>query len=372
MDTPDRNGKVQTVDGLVDPESLGITLPHEHTFIDPRSSWFEPPDSAYERKLAQEPVALDNLWFVRRRPNTNTDNMVLDDVDEAIEEYGYYHRAGGDTVVDVTPKNLGGDPERVAKISRATGLTFVHGTGYYTEATHPNGIADRSIDSLRDELVSDVKHGIDETGITAGVIGEIGISTDEEGEYHSSELDVLRAAARAARDTGAPLSVHPAGRTEASWRDYTYPSSRHALDLLDIIEEEGLAPERVIICHMDRIMWEDLSYQKALADRGAHLEYDLWGMEHYLEDDGPLNGWPSDMWRVNAVAELIEEGYSDRLLFSHDICMKIMRRRYGGFGYAHILENALPMLRENGVEQAVIDSILTQNPQRVLTFAEAG
>lgn len=76
------------------------------------------------------------------------------------------------------------------------------------------------------------------------------------------------------------------------------------------------------------------------------------------------------MWRVEATTTLIEEGYTDQLLFSHDVCMKIMRRRYGGFGYAHVLENARPMLLENGVDEAALETILVDNPRRILSVAD--
>lgn len=366
----DDTGLVVTVDGPIDPEGLGVTLAHEHTFADFAAPYFEEPDSAYERELAYEPVSMDNLWYVDRNHFNHEDNLLLQSLDEAIEEVSHFYRAGGDTIVDVTPKNVGEDPERVRAVARETGVQYVHGTAYYSKSTHPDGLESRTIDDIEAEFVNDVRDGIDDTDIRAGIVGEIGLS----GHIHETEERVLRAGARAARRTGAPLTIHPAGRTPDSQRDpetgeeRAWPRSRWGLRALDIVEDEGLPAERVVIDHMDGTLYEDLEYQHRIAERGAYLEYDLWGTNKYIErwDDG----YPSDTWRVRSVTELVEAGHADRLLFSHDIGSKTKRRTYGGHGYGHVLEVIVPRLRRNGVSQDAVDEILVENPRRLLTFAE--
>jgi len=361
-------GSVITVDGPIDPKEVGITSSHEHLFIDAVDAWFDPPESAHERAVASEPIQLDNLWYVRRHPMGHEDNLRLDSMAEAIDELSYFMRNGGDTVVDVTPKNLGCDPQRVRGIARETGLNVVHGTAYYTQPAHPERFSSLDpaelTERLEAEFVSDVREGIGDTDVRAGIVGEIGLSD----RIYPDEEAVLRAGARAARRTGASLTVHPPGRTKRSQKGRTKPTSRWGLDVLDIVEEEGLAPERVVVDHMDRTMFEDLDYQRELAERGAYLEYDLWGMDAYLEahDDA----YPSDSWRLDSVTELIEDGYASNLLFAHDVYLKMQRRAYGGFGYGHVLENVVPMLRARGVEQSTIDRILVDNPQEMLTFVE--
>lgn len=357
-------GRVVTVDGPIDPDQLGVTITHEHTFTDFATPWFEEPDSAHERALAYEPVRIENLWYIDRNHFSHEDNLRLESMEEAVTEFGYFHDAGGDTVVDVTPKNVGLDPDRVRAVARRTGLQFVHGTAYYVRSAHPPRIDDVSAADLEAEFVSDVREGIDDTRVRAGVIGEIGLS----GEIHPAEEKVLRAGARAARRTGAPLSIHPPGRTAESQRDRTYPRSRWGLEILDIIEEEGLALDRVAMGHMDGTTYEDLTYQHEIADRGAFLEYDLWGTEKYLERWN--DGYPSDGWRVEAVRELIEAGHADRLLFSQDIGSKTKRRRYGGHGYGHVLEAVVPRLLANEVDRDATEEILIDNPRRLLTFDE--
>lgn len=359
----DDAGTIVTVDGRIDPETLGITLPHEHLFAD-ASNWFTPPESAVDRKLAEAPVTLENRGYIMNNLYGNRDNMRLASYDEALDEITAFYRAGGDTVVDLTPKNVGRDPVRVRGIARETGLNIVHGTGYYVRTAQPDYLDDMTGAEIEAEFVSDVQEGIDDTNVRAGIVGELGVS----GRIHEVEERVVRAGARAAARTGAAMNIHTPGRTPYSQRDRTYPPSRWALELLDICEEEGLAPNRVVMSHLDRTFYEDLEYQRTLADRGAYIEYDLWGLEAYIQEYD--DGLPSDVRRAEWVSELVEDGYTDRLLFSQDVWGKIQRQKYGGYGYAHILNNIRPMLLAQGVSQETISQILVENPQRVLTFAD--
>ena len=361
------SGSVVTTCGRIAPEEIGVTLPHEHTFADLRSRYSEP-ESAYEQSLAEEPVSLNNLWFVRRNRSQNKDNNRLGSMDDAIDEVRRFRRAGGRSIVDVTPEGLGRDPERVRKVARATGVQYVHGTAFYIQETHPPRLDEMTVDELKVEFVSDVVDGIGDTDVRAGIIGEIGLSVNDGGDIYEREEMVLRAAARAARHTGAALTVHPPGFSRAAQRNRTYPTSRWALDVLDIVEEEGLPPGRVVMGHLDRTFYEDVQYHLELAERGAFLEYDLWGSE--FSDDRSRDGLPSDKWRIDATVELIENGHLDRILVSQDVCQKIQLTKYGGFGYAHLLDNVAPLWREHGVTEDQIREMMVENPRRLLTFED--
>ena len=356
-------GSIVTVDGRIDPPDLGVTLPHEHVFAD-AANWFTPPDSAYERELAEAPVSLENRGYIQHNLYGNQDNMRLTSYEEARDELMRFVRAGGDAVVDLTPKNVGRDPRRVRGIARETGLTFVHGTGYYVRTAHPDYLDDMSGEEIEAEFVSDVREGIGDTDVRAGIVGELGVSE----RIHEVEERVVRAGARAAVRTGAPLNIHTPGRTPYSQKDRTYPPSRWALELLDIVEEEGLAPDRVVMSHLDRTFYEDLDYQREVAERGAYVEYDLWGLEAYIKafDDG----LPSDVRRAEWATALVEDGYADRLLFSQDVWGKIQRVKYGGYGYAHVLENVADILSAQGVSREDFRQITVENPRRVLTFTD--
>lgn len=364
MTTNSDAGTIVTVEGPIDPDDLGVTITHEHTFVDLANGWFEESDSIVERGIQNDPVSMENLSYIRQNTMSHRDNMILDDFETAVDEVQKFALAGGDTIVDQTPKNLGEDPEAVRKVGRATGVQYIHGTAYYTRPAHPDRIDDMTVDELEEEFVSDVREGIGDTDVRAGIVGEIGLSN----LIHEQEEKVLRAGARAALRTGAPMNIHPPGRTPKSQQDRTYPTSRWSLDVLDMLEEEGIAPERVTMSHMDRTLFEDLQYQKELAERGPYLEYDLWGTENYL---GKYNdSYQSDSWRVDSVMELIDEGYESQLLFSHDVAYKVSLTKYGGFGYAHVLENIVPRLKSRGVSEETIDEILIENPKRALQFVE--
>jgi phosphotriesterase-related protein len=189
------------------------------------------------------------------------------------------------------------------------------GSGFYLERTHPKALATMSIDGIAAAVEHDILVGVD--GVQAGVIGEIGVGL----EFTDAEQRSLRGAARAAARTGVPLSVHLPG-----WHRYGHR-------VLDIVEEEGCSPSATVLSHMNPSM-DDLEYQRALARRGAWIEYDMLGMEFYYQGEGQS---PSDEDNARAIARLIEDGFKDRLLLSHDIFIKTLLTRYGGFGYAHVL-----------------------------------
>jgi phosphotriesterase-related protein len=364
----DDAGTVVTVHGPIQPDELGITLPHEHLFADWHEK-FEEPESARHRKLAREPISLDNLWFVRQNPTQHLDNLRLDSIEDAVAEAKAFGRAGGGTLVEVTPKNTGMDPVATRAVARETGVNVVKGTSFYYHDAHPERVAEMSVEELTVEFVEDVHDGIGDTDVRAGIIGEIGLSTDEQNGrgnpawIHEQEEQVLRAGARAALETGASISIHPPGK-----RDPEYPPSERTHEVLDVCESEGLPASRVIMGHMDQSRWVDdnLDIKKELADRGVILEYDLFDHERYMFD--AHDGQPSDWDRVDDVEQLVADGYQENLILSHDIYFKFWWRTYGGNGWTYILDTILPVLRDRGVSRDAIDDIVIENPKRLLTF----
>ncbi len=97
-------GRAQTVLGIIDADDLGVTLPHEHLLTD-ISCYFVEPTEASERKLAHQPITLENLYWVRLHYSNNADNLKLTDEQLAIKEALLYKWAGGDTIVELT--NIG-------------------------------------------------------------------------------------------------------------------------------------------------------------------------------------------------------------------------------------------------------------------------
>lgn len=337
-----------TVLGPISPERLGIALPHEHILIDLTCWWMDPPEAS-KKAVAWAPVSLETLGALRRDPFISRDNLVLLDPELALKEVSRFKWAGGGTITDVTNVGIGRDPWTLKRIALATGLNIIMGSGYYIGPSHPPEMERKSVEEIAEEIVRDITVGVGDTGIRAGLIGEIGTSDP----ITPNEEKSLRGAARAQRRTGTPLTIHP------------YPWAKEGLRILDILAEEGADLHRVIMSHMNPTLY-DLDYHRAIARRGAYLEYDLMGMEFYGDSLGLST--PRDIESVAALKRLIDEGYLEKLLISQDICMKMQLTAYGGWGYAHILEHVLPMLRKDGVTQEQIHTLTVENPRRALTF----
>jgi phosphotriesterase-related protein len=344
-------GKALTVLGPVDADSMGVTLPHEHLLIDFEVMFKEPP-AASDKALAYQPVGLSNLGWVRQNFNANLDNLRLLDEQTAQDEIMLFKRAGGQTVVDPTNVSLSRDPLALARISRGTGLNIVMGAGYYVAAAHPADMEARSEDSIVREIVREVTVGVGDTGVRAGLIGEIGNSWP----WTENEKKVVRAAVEAQRQTGAPLMIHPG-------RDQSAP-----MLICELIRKQGGDLRRTVMCHIDRTI-ADERHLLDLAATGVWLEYDLFGLETSFYPYNPDFDMPNDGGRMAQILALIARGHGDQILMSHDIAYKCSLTRYGGYGYHHLIVNVVPRLRRKGVDDAGIARLLVENPRRAFVFA---
>jgi len=345
-------GKAQTVLGLIDGNGLGVTLPHEHLFIDHAKANFDEPNAASERALAYKPVTLEILSWLRYHLTGNIDNMRLLDEQEAIDEAMLFRKAGGNTIVDVTNIGAGRDPKALARISRATGLNIIMGAGYYLGSSHPAEMSDKTEEEITEEIVRDITVGVRDSGIRAGIIGEIGCSWP----MHDNERKVLRAAARAQQITGAPLNIHPGRKKEA------------VFEIIELLADAGADLSRVIISHL-RTRISEHSERCKVAKTGCYIEDDVFGWEGHA----PLSLFqedfidvPNDTQRIYDIMRLINEGHLNQILISHDICFKAWRVRYGGWGFAHILNYVVPMMLQRGMTKEQINTILVENPKRML------
>lgn len=342
--------RVMTVTGAVSAGDLGITLMHEHIFND-CTCWWHPPVTDERRYLADAPVSIGILSELRQDPFVCRHNLALDDEALAIDELAAFTRAGGRTVVDPTCRGIGRNPAALVRVANASGLNIVMGSGYYLQSSHPPALAAMSCDAIADEIVREAVDGVNvpelAQPVRIGLIGEIGVSS----EFTAAERRSLIGAARAQRRTGLPLMVHLPG-----W-------FRLGGEVLDIVEAEGVDPQRVVLCHMNP-SHADTAYQTALAARGAFIEYDMIGMDFYYADQGVQ--CPGDDDAARGLARLADAGFLDRLLLSHDVFLKMMLTRYGGNGYAFVQRHFLPRLRRHGFDQASLDALIRSNPRCVL------
>jgi phosphotriesterase-related protein len=345
--------EIMTVRGPVSLEDMGISMTHIHVLSN-LMCWFQEPMEASKVFLSNLPLSMEMLGDIRRDIFINKDNMVLGDIDLAIQEVMEYKRLGGSTLVEVTPPGIGRDPRGLRKISESTGLNIVCCTGWYTAFSHPPMIKDLSVEGLYSIMVKELTEGIDGTGIRAGFIGELAMSGTPENPFEKNEEKVLRAAARASAQTGTPLTVHP---------NFL---GKHVDTYIDLLLSEGARKDKIFISHMEMYP-DDLDYQKSILDRGVSISYDQFGFECYMDSMAPGEGLPSDRERVKNLVSLIQSGYEKQLLVSNECCFKILYKKYGGYGYGHILQHIVPELRHKGVGEAQIKTILVDNPRRLFS-----
>ncbi len=303
------NERIHTVLGEIEPSTLGRTLMHEHVFCD--------------------------IYRVSGRLNE-----LLNDEALAVEELAALRNAGGNALVEVTTPDLGRDPQALCRVSEKTKLHIVMGTGWYRQPFYPPEIDRLPTNRLADMMIRDLTVGVEGTGIRAGIIGEIGINLD----YATAQEErVLRAAARAQKATGAPITTHAS----------MYPVG---LAQLEILKDEGADLSRVIIGHCDTYL--DQSYHLAILEAGAYVQFDTVGREHMNPDSR----------RASALVELARLGWKDKLLLSSDRCHRSDLRAFGGVGYDYVFTTFFDMLRTEGIDDETLDTITIENPRRALAW----
>ncbi len=363
----DRIGKIQTVTGLIDPETLGVCLTHEHLLLD-LSDLLPPPNTASARGFYASPLTVEAAAYCRNYSEFSTAHHRLDSVETAVEELGLFKQHGGQAMIDLTLPDIYRDPLGLRRISRATGVHVVMGCGFYVAAAHPPALADWSEEQIAAMIVADIVEGAAaeeesrstgkgvvhrrNTGVRAGVIGEIGCSSP----LHDDERKCLRAAARAQRQTGATVFVHP-GRAETA-----------PLEILDQLRSAGADLRRVVLAHLDRTVF-NRDMLRQIAETGAYLSYDLFG-------DHPSGFYPhnpavhllNDAGRVAEVSWMIEQGWTEQILISHDMAQAFRLAKWGGHGYHYILAEIVPQMRMRGISEEEVDQILVGNPRTLLTM----
>lgn len=343
-------GLVQTVLGPIEPSALGPTTTHEHLLCD-LSFLFRPARYAPSEELEDAAITLENLGWIRRHYYSNHSNLRLADVDTAIEEARLYHDVGGRTIVDATTSGIGRDPDVLARIARESGVHIVMGAGFYVDAKHPADMDERSVDDLASEIVADLTEGVGDTGVRAGIIGEVGCGWP----MTTNERKSLTASAVAQQETGAAILIHP-GRNEGA-----------PAEILGVLADGGADLSGVVMGHLDRTVF-DFDVLRGIAESGCYLEWDLFGNEGSYYPQAEID-MPSDAQRLDLIKRIVDEGYGDRVVIAHDIFTKHRLATYGGHGYGHILQNVVPTMRRKGFSEEQIEAITVANPARVLALA---
>lgn len=315
---------VETAKGPIDAAALGRVLMHEHVFIiSPEMQHNVPEDWGNEE---------DRLADAARRLTA-------------------LKQSGIDSILDPTALGLGRYIPRIAELARRIDLNILVATGLYTFNELPHywgarraGTGPNGSDPMVNLFVRDITEGIANTGIKAAIIK---CATDRPGVTPDVER-VLRACVKAHLATGVPITTH------------THAASRRGLEQQAIFREEGVDLGRVVVGHSGDT--DDLSYHEELIANGSILGMDRFGIDGYLTTEQ----------RVAVVAELCRRGYADRMVLSHDascyldwIPGEVPPSTMPHWHYLHISNDVLPALREQGVTDAQITTMLVDTPRRL-------
>lgn len=260
-----RSAELQCVSGIVKAASVERALAHEHMFVDFHGT----SDPAYM--------------------NVNWSNKI----GAAVESAAVLRAQGVDLVVDWTNLGVGRNALALRAVGEQSGVRFVCPTGIYKDF-RPPALEDLSVKALARHFIDELASGIDGTGIRAGFVK----TAASESGVTGSERPILRAAAVAARETGAAIGFHG-------------PVAATTLAAARIFEREKFALERLVWAHAQVSSVDD---NKALADRGAMLQYDAIGAHADLFFGGPV----SDRAMLERLEQMITAGFEDRIMLSTD------------------------------------------------------
>jgi phosphotriesterase-related protein len=319
--------QVNTVLGPIEGSQLGRTLMHEHIFV-----------------LSPEIEKTTEEWEESAQ------------VARAVEKLRELKAHGIDTLVDLTVIGLGRYIPRIAEIAGAVPeINVVAATGVYTYNDVPMyfhfrgpGTILGGPEPMVDLFVREIRQGIGETGVRAGILK---CASDRPGITPGVER-VLRAVAQAHRATGVPITTHT-----------PTPPEPWGLEQQRVFKEEGVDLSRVVIGHSGGTVNTD--YHLSLIDNGSYLGFDHFGIPGITLED-----------RVDAVARLCARGYAERIVLSHDaMCfvdwfpVSVMDATQT-WHWTYISDEVLPAMRQRGISESDITTMLVDNPRRILEGGE--
>ena len=315
--------QVNTVRGPVDGDILGRTLMHEHIFV-----------------LSPEIEKTADEW------DESAERA------RAVSKLRELKQHGIDTLVDLTVVGLGRYLPRIAAIAaEVPEIHVVVATGVYTYNEVPMyfhfrgpGTVLGGPEPMVDLFVREIAEGIGDTGVRAGILK---CASDRPGITPGVER-VLRAVAQAHRATGVPITTHT-----------PTPPEPWGLEQQRIFREEGVDLARVVIGHSGGTVNTD--YHLSLIDNGSYLGFDHFGLPGITLEE-----------RVDAVGRLCERGYAGRIVLSHDaMCFvdwfpRSVMDASQNWRWTYISEVVLPAMRERGISDTDIATMLVDNPRTIL------
>ncbi|MBN1374594.1 MAG: phosphotriesterase-related protein [Dehalococcoidia bacterium] len=319
--------KVNTVLGPIPVDQMGTTLMHEHMV-------FTYPGWELDALCRQFELA-----------------ELADICAAALGEVKKY---GVKTVVDATPLDLWRNVELDKAVADKTGLNIICATGMYTEAEGmPAYLKFRSQfmdtqNELYETLMQEITVGIGRSGARAGIIK---VATGH-GTISKYEEMVLKAAARAQKETGVPITTHTQQGTMGP-------------EQADLLIGEGVKPEKIVIGHMCGN--SSMEYQMAVLDKGVSVGFDRWG----------INAIYPDNLRKATLLGLLGLDLAGRIVLSHDcnaqwmgrptILPDYLQNLMADWNYTHLFRNIIPQLKNARVTDEQIGRMLVENPRRIFS-----
>ena len=266
-------------------------------------------------------------------PTTPSGKYFMQDLDYQLEEMRIAKSEGISCIVDGGHPDMGRDINFLRQLSEKSGMPIVAGAGFYTQPFYPKEIPGMSEDQIYQALLKQVDTE------PVGVFGEIG-SWDY---ITKDERKVFRAIGRASVATNLPIFTH------------TGIPGKSALEQLDLLEDVGVDPKRVVIGHLGNLTDPNVEVHRAVCRRGAFVGFDRQGSQ-------------GDAQQVPLVMKLLEAGYADNLMFASDLSGIQQTKKGGGPGYARTLTVFVPKLKAAGASDEVLRQIMQDNPRRFLAF----
>jgi len=333
---------INTVLGEISEKNLGVISPHEHIFIDMRKCV---DTNGNEPDIFYESLTSEKRSEVFSDPYAILDNALMSGIDNAVYELEDFKKYGGRTIIDCTLDEIGRDPISLREVSRKTGVNIILGCGHYYDKAHFEYVKNATVETIAEEMYTDITKGINNTGIKSEIIGEIGTSAT----ITESEIKVLKAAGIVGNETGKGIHIHTDLYTENGY------------EIIKILKSFGVKPEKICIDHID--VWIRPDYIENLLKMGVYIEFDNFGKEFFVSKE---RRFAYDLERIFILKDLIDKGYKKQILISNDICLKSMWKKYGGNGYAHILRTVKDMAIQNGISEEIYMYLLTDNVKKFI------
>jgi phosphotriesterase-related protein len=312
---------IRTVLGDIAPEQLGRCYAHEHVII----------DRSYTTQLFPD--------------------IHLPSVENAVRELSDFKAAGGGAMVDCMPCDAGRNVEKLAAVSKQSGVHLIAPTGLHRTKFYPEGHwrATLTEEALADLFVQEIEQGIDANDCagpllrrTAHRAGVLKIASDG-ASLDAAEARAFQAVALAHRRTGCPVITHcEAGRG---------PEQVAALKGM------GVEPRHVVLSHTDR--QPDPAYHRELFRTGAFVEYDR-VFRGTLDDSNPT---------LLLFVAMVKE-FPGQVMLGTDGARASYWRSYGGSpGLDYLLREFSDRARKQGVTDAELKKVFVDNPARAYAFA---